>query len=187
MDANANGTISLTFKGKPALLGDGTPYLELIIRGICEKANDGTIKRIGGINIMDPANATALKNGALRLDFKDGRQLLLKPAGEDGGVAIVKPFGILLGIVNDMAAGQLLIGNMCLDVVYMGQDNGKGILLDIASGKTKIRDFHFKTKDGKSTAILTTAMGDQINLHICPANKYGRSVIERVVEIPSVF
>ena len=189
MDANTNGTVSLTFKGKPALLGDGSAYFELIIRGICIKSNDGSIERIGGINLADSAATAVLKNGVVRLDFEDGRALLLKPAGEAGGVAIVKPFGILLGkSAHNFVAGKLLFGNKCLDVVYRGQDTNKKILEDIACGKMKIRDFDAKKEGDGYKATLVTERGDKIVLHIsAPKKENDFWVIERIGVISAIF
>ena len=170
-------------------MGDGTPYFELIIRGVCIKAKDRAIERIGGINIADSAKTTSLKDGALRLDFADGRVLLFKPAGEENGVAIVKPFGILLGnFTHDFVAGKLLFGNKCIDVIYRGQGNNKKILEDVASGKTKVRDFDDKKEGDGWKATLTTERGDKIVLHICAPKKENDSwLIERIGVISVIF
>ena len=187
MQANADGTISLTFKGKPALLGDEKPYLGLASSALCNKSQDGAIESIGVLRLGEATALTENKNGTARLDFEDGRQLLLKPAGRKDGVAIVKPFGITLGVANGDVTGQLIIGDACILVTYPNDGYRRKTLENIASGKAKIQDFAAEKAGNGCKATLTTERGDVIILHISPKQKNGFSVIEHVEVNSRIF
>ena len=187
MEAYTDGTVSLIFKGKPALLGDGTPYLGLASSALCKKSQDGAIESIGFIRLWEAEKITENKNGAVRLDFEDGRQLLLKPAGREGGFDIVKPFGITLGIANGKVTGQLIIGNESLLVTYPKDGYRRKTLENIAGGNAKIEDFAAEKAGNGYKATLTTERGDVIILHIGPKQKDGFSVIENVEVNSRIF
>ena len=184
MEAYTDSTVSLTFKGKPALLGDGKPYYGLAGSEVCKKNNDGSIAAIGGIYPGEKAKTTVNPNGTVRVDFETGSQLLLKPAGELQGFSIVKPYGISMGPYTDnTVAGQILIGKESIDVIYMGQDKDRKILADIASGKVKITNLEV-TEDGKNgngyKVTITTVNNDKVELSIGPKKKNGFREIENI-------
>jgi hypothetical protein len=188
MTANANGSISLTFKGKPALLGNATPYYSIAGSGVCKKGSDGTVESMGGIRLLEPAKATENKNGTVRLDFEDGGQLLLKPAGEANGAAIVQPFGVVLGRAShDFIAGYLLLGDKLLEVKYMKQDSRKKTLADLADGTIKIKDCDAKAEGSGCKVTLTAERGDKIVLHIGPKKKDGFYEIEKIGVMSAIF
>ena len=180
MQANADGSVSLTFKGKPALLGDEKPYYGLVSSELCKKGRGGAIESIGVIRLGEAEKMSESKNGAVRLDFEDGRQLLLKPAGREGGVAIVKPFGITLGTADGMVTGQLVIGNESLLVVYPKDGYRRKTLENIACGKAKIEDFVAEKTGRGYKATRTTERGDVITLYIGPKKKDGFCEIGQV-------
>ena len=84
--------------------------------------------------------------------------------------------------------GKLLFGNKCIEAVYRGQDNNRKILLDVASGKTKIMVFDAKQEGDGYKATLTAERGDKIVLHICAPKKENDSwVITRIWAISAIF
>ncbi|MFA6907925.1 MAG: hypothetical protein WC263_03785 [Candidatus Micrarchaeia archaeon] len=188
MEAYTDGSVSLTFKGMPALLGDAKPYYGLSGSGLCSKNKDGAIQSIGGIHLGEKAKIAVNPDGAMRVDFEGGRQLILKPAGEFQGFAIVKPLGISMGPYTDNSlAGQLLIGDVGLEVIYTKQDKSRKALEGIASGKVKLVGMDAVKTSGGYRATLAAENGDKVILDIGPKKENGFREIKSIESVSSKF